>query len=81
MPNDRIYMFSDGYADQIGEKDNKRFSKKRLVNFLFENQSLSMLEQKVKLEEMLENWAGNKTQIDDILIAGFNVGSRSTLKL
>jgi serine phosphatase RsbU (regulator of sigma subunit) len=71
--NDNIYMFSDGYADQFGGDNNKKFSISRLKNLLFDIQDEKMYMQSEILEEHLEHWQGKYNQIDDILLIGLKV--------
>jgi len=70
---DVIYMFSDGYADQFGGPDNKKFFSKRFRNLLLENHQLPMNEQKSILLDTLNEWRGEQEQIDDILVIGIKI--------
>ncbi|MCK4664563.1 MAG: tetratricopeptide repeat protein [Bacteroidales bacterium] len=70
---DTIYIFSDGYIDQFGGPDNKRFSSKRFRELLINIHDKSMDEQKNILNENIENWKGNSEQIDDILVMGIKI--------
>ena len=70
---DRIYLFSDGYADQFGGPNNKKFMKKRLANLLSEICEMPMKEQSERLDSELNKWIGNNEQIDDILILGITL--------
>lgn len=70
---DSIYIFSDGYADQFGGENGKKFMIKRLRQTLLDVQSLSMSDQKKKLKEIFENWKGNHDQIDDVLLIGLKI--------
>ena len=65
-----FYLFSDGYPDQFGGKDGKKFMKKRFTNLLKEVHSLPLKEQKNIIEKRLKEWQGNLRQVDDILIIG-----------
>ncbi|OJJ19464.1 hypothetical protein BKI52_21895 [marine bacterium AO1-C] len=67
-----IYMFSDGYQDQFGGKNLKKFQRKRFRQLLFDIHALPMSEQKAKLNDTLVNWIdeGNQEQVDDILVIG-----------
>ena len=67
---DIIYMFSDGYADQFGGPETKKFGYKPFRDLLLSISDKDMEEQKVILEEKFNEWRGEKTQIDDIVIIG-----------
>ena len=73
MPGDSIYMFSDGYCDQFGGDNLKKFKKKNLKKLLSDIHTLSMTEQKKKLERNLEDWKGDLPQVDDILMLGIKI--------
>lgn len=75
MPGDWIYMFSDGFIDQFGEK-----SKRKLMGTKFRDmiKSLSVenssgKDQENFLGEFLINWKGNFLQMDDILVGGYQI--------
>ena len=70
---DVIYMFSDGYADQFGGQNGKKFSNKRLHELLVNIHTKSMHEQKSILEKTIENWMKETEQIDDITIMGIRL--------
>lgn len=71
--DDKYYIFSDGYQDQIGEKINRKYYTKNFREFIIKNSHLSMNEQKEALKNELISWQGNKTQTDDILIIGISI--------
>ena len=73
MPGDSLYMFTDGYCDQFGGPDLKRFMKKNLVKMLSKIHTLSMDEQKKIIKQTLEDWKGDLLQIDDILMIGIKI--------
>jgi serine phosphatase RsbU (regulator of sigma subunit) len=70
---DMIYLFTDGYADQFGGKDGKKFMYKRFRETLIEMRSSSMNEQKNTLETIFENWKGTLDQVDDVSIIGIRI--------
>jgi len=72
-PGDTFYLFSDGFIDQKGGKDNKRYMSKRFRSFLLEIQDQSMQDQKGILDKALFEWMGNNAQTDDILVIGVRV--------
>jgi ligand-binding sensor domain-containing protein/serine phosphatase RsbU (regulator of sigma subunit) len=67
---DTVYLYSDGYADQFGGDEGKKFKSANLKKLLMDIQNKSMEEQKTILENTYEEWRGNYEQIDDILIIG-----------
>ena len=71
---DMLYMFSDGYVDQTGGPDNKKFFATPFRELL---QSISSLDEKKQaeiLDETITKWRGAKSQIDDILVIGIRIG-------
>ena len=73
MPGDSFYMFSDGYCDQFGGPELKKYKKKNLTKLLSEIHSLSMTEQKKKIKQNLNDWKGDLPQVDDILMMGIKI--------
>ncbi len=70
LKNDTIYMFSDGYADQIGGPKNRKFMSKHFKSLLLEVQKENMEQQKNVLNLTIENWKGTHEQVDDIVLIG-----------
>ncbi len=68
---DIFYLFTDGYADQFGGPEGKKFKYTRFREILKEIHTKPMSEQKIILDETFEKWRGETVQIDDILIIGF----------
>lgn len=66
LPGDRIYLFSDGYVDQFGGPEKKRFMSTRLQRILQENQHLNMHDQATLLEHEFLAWQGDEEQVDDV---------------
>jgi|WetSurMetagenome_2_1015567.scaffolds.fasta_scaffold00001_525 serine phosphatase RsbU (regulator of sigma subunit) len=70
---DRLYLFSDGYADQFGGPKGKKFMYKPFQDLLLENSSKPMNTQKKILEESFDKWKGEREQVDDVMIIGLSV--------
>ena len=70
---ERIYLFTDGYADQKGGKKNKKFYYPPFQKLLMDNHKRPMKEQKENLENTLKAWQGKNSQIDDILVMGIQL--------
>lgn len=72
--NDIIYTFTDGFADQFGGEQGKKFRYKALENILLENCKKPFSEQKNILSLTMDKWMGkNYDQLDDILVIGVKV--------
>jgi len=72
--NDCIYMYSDGYVDQIGGGKERRFMTKNFKELIKTFALKPMSDQKSSLERTFNTWLGTENeQIDDILIIGFRI--------
>jgi serine phosphatase RsbU (regulator of sigma subunit) len=72
-----FYMYSDGFQDQFGGENNKKFLTKRFRELLFEIHQETPEKQAKILEERLLAWMGKKMpQIDDVLVIGFRIASK-----
>jgi phosphoserine phosphatase RsbU/P len=68
---DVIYTFTDGYADQFGGPNGKKFKYRKLEDMLTQNSKLPFSDQKKILSDAINNWMANTyQQIDDILVIG-----------
>ena len=73
MPETTFYIFSDGYSDQFGGKDNKKFMGNRFKKMIFSIHKKPMAEQKKQIDDVLINWLSHRKPIDDVLVIGFKV--------
>ena len=78
-PNDMVYMYSDGYADQFGELSGKKLKKKNFLNILLQNSKLKVNDQKKNLDDAFISWKGESEQIDDVTVLGFKVSEKLNL--
>lgn len=74
---DCIYMYSDGFQDQIGGPRERKFMRKKMRELLVEIHKKPFIEQHDILKNTIEDWmnhpVGKTDQMDDILIVGFRV--------
>ncbi len=70
---DVLYMFTDGYFDQFGGPNRKKFMSQRFKNLLQEIYAKPMDLQKNTLDRTLVDWQGLEPQTDDILVVGLRV--------
>ncbi|PWJ40757.1 GAF domain-containing protein [Sediminitomix flava] len=70
-PEANYYMFSDGYADQFGGEDGRKFMMKNFKQLLIDNSSKPMDKQRTMLRRNLMEWMERQSvQTDDILVVG-----------
>lgn len=72
-PGDILYLFSDGFADQFGGEEGKKFNKKNFKELLLSVNDMELEVQRSFLEYSLLNWRQKEPQTDDVLVAGFKV--------
>lgn len=70
---DRFFMFSDGYADQLGEKTGKRLMTKNFALWLKEIAVMPAEEQERELRNRFFEWKGTMQQLDDVMVLGFSI--------
>lgn len=70
LEGDTVYMFSDGFADQFGGPEGKKFKYKPLKDLLLSIQDQSMEEQNDILEDNFDEWRGTLPQVDDVILMG-----------
>ncbi|MES2138349.1 MAG: tetratricopeptide repeat protein [Bacteroidota bacterium] len=70
---DCIYIFSDGFVDQFGGKEGKKFMSKRFKDLLLANNTKPMPEQENTLIKTFETWKGSREQVDDLLVIGIRI--------
>lgn len=73
ITGDKFYMLSDGFEDQFGGPDQRKFMRKNLKKMLLQIHHLKMSEQKEFLEKTINDWKHDLPQVDDILIIGFSM--------
>lgn len=67
---DSIFMFTDGYIDQFGGEQGKKFLARRFKDIIFSVSMKKMKEQAEIFEKKFINWRSNLEQIDDVLVIG-----------
>lgn len=74
---DMLYLFTDGFSNQFGGEEGKKYLLKNFQEFIFELSKKPMCEQYLEIDNELKSWMLNHTQIDDILIIGITINSLS----
>jgi serine phosphatase RsbU (regulator of sigma subunit) len=72
-----LYLTTDGYADQFGGENRKKYTTKRFKELLFQQHLKKMSAQKEYLEREINNWliTGKESQTDDITVVALKVES------
>ncbi|MFO7658118.1 MAG: SpoIIE family protein phosphatase [Bacteroidales bacterium] len=70
---DVIYLCTDGYSDQFGGENRKKFMNKRFSHLLLNIYQNSMDKQKDWLEKNLTDWMQDNAQVDDITVIGVKI--------
>lgn len=73
LKGDIIYIFSDGFCDQFGGPQRRKYLSKNFKETIFGLRILPMDSQKERLSSILEEWKGDLEQIDDITVMGIKI--------
>ncbi len=68
-----LYLYTDGYADQFGGTNGKKFKYKQLQQMLLANCDKRLNEQQEIFLKTFNEWKGNLEQVDDVLLIGIRV--------
>ncbi len=71
--NDTLYLYSDGYKDQMGGERNKKFNRKQFFELFIKVNKKTMKEQHDIFEKDFFDWKGDRRQVDDVLVAGIKL--------
>ena len=69
-PGDIVYLFSDGYPDQFGGLEDKKFKYGPFRELLIRISDMGMEAQRKELDRVMNAWKGKEFQVDDILVFG-----------
>jgi len=70
---DLLYLFTDGFADQFGGPEGKKFKYKQLAQLLLLHWNNDLQQQAVLIERRFEEWRGQLEQIDDVCVMGVRI--------
>jgi serine phosphatase RsbU (regulator of sigma subunit) len=73
QPGDMLYLFTDGYIDQFGGPENKKYMIRRLRELLSRINKSAVTDQQKAVESEIRNWIGTNEQTDDILLIGIRL--------
>ena len=67
---DSVFFCSDGFPDQFGGPDNRKFGPRRLRELIAKHHGKSMTEVHIIIDEDWTTWKGDQKQTDDVLLIG-----------
>ncbi len=70
---DVVYLFSDGYVDQKGGEEGRKFLSKNFKSLLMEIYAEPMKDQRMILDAVFSEWKGDNPQVDDVLVMGVRI--------
>ncbi len=70
---DTLFLFTDGYADQFGGTNSRKFQRKAFKELLVSIHQQSMEQQRETIYNTFENWRGANEQVDDVCVIGVRV--------
>lgn len=68
-----FYLFTDGYIDQFGGKNDKKFMMNKFRKLISGIHHKKMDTQGIIIREIMEEWMDETEQVDDILVMGFRL--------
>lgn len=70
---DKLYIFSDGYADQFGGPNNSKMKLKVFQEYMDHICQQNMDEQGESIKNFFYDWKGERIQMDDVLVMGIEI--------
>jgi serine phosphatase RsbU (regulator of sigma subunit) len=70
---DRLFLFSDGYADQFGGMKGKKLKFARFKQLLLDKRSIELSVYERNLKEFFLDWRGEIEQVDDVCVLGVEI--------
>ena len=73
LKDDMLYLSSDGYQDQFGISENRKYSQKDFMDLLAKISPEPVEKQQDELINNLATWRGSRKQTDDITVFGIRM--------
>ena len=71
--DDSVYIFSDGFQDQFGGNQLKKYMRGKMKKFVLSIQNLSMQEQLSSFDKEFNSWKAKQEQVDDVCVMGVRI--------
>lgn len=69
----QIFLSTDGFPDQFGGVEDKKFGRKRIKETFLGISQLPVYQQGQQVDEVISSWMGEGEQTDDICVLGFKL--------
>jgi serine phosphatase RsbU (regulator of sigma subunit) len=69
-PDTRLFLYTDGVADQFCADDQRKFTRSRLESTLRKVSHLTTSQQVEYFRTMFDKWRGDTPPVDDVLLVG-----------
>ncbi len=79
--NDILYIFSDGFQDQLGGKLGRKYTKNKMTELFLSIHTQPLVQQEEIIAKEFEIWKQGQQQLDDIAILGVKWKSEKTLNM
>lgn len=68
VPKDTLFLFSDGYVDQFGGEQNKKFKRNNFIQLIQKHAKLPIQGLMNQIKQTHFDWKGKEEQVDDICV-------------
>lgn len=72
-PGDMFYLFTDGFVDQFGGEQHKKYKSANFKSLLASIHKKEVSVQRELLDDTFENWKGENEQLDDVCVMGIRL--------
>lgn len=73
LKHDALFIFTDGYADQFGGSEGKKFMSRNLKQLLVSVAALPAEQQQESINRAFADWKAGYEQVDDVLVIGMKL--------
>jgi len=70
---DTLFLATDGFVDQFGGPQGKKFMRRRFRELLVETAAMPVDKHEAHLNARFESWRGEEEQVDDVLVVSVRV--------
>ncbi|MBK7667173.1 MAG: tetratricopeptide repeat protein [Sphingobacteriaceae bacterium] len=70
---DSLFLFTDGFADQFGGDQGKKFKYKQFKDLLLSTSAKNIEAQKTEILKIFKDWKGNFEQVDDVCLIAIRI--------